>query len=109
LLDANGAIPDENFASSSIFMNNRFWRASEGRLNHIHILNKGSGAWCASSDDNKPWLSVKFLETAQVTRIAIQGSPKIYTKLTKKYKISYSMDGKNWILYQENEKEHVSN
>jgi hypothetical protein len=27
----------------------------------------------------------------------------------KKYKISYSMDGKNWIFYQENGKEHVSN
>jgi hypothetical protein len=109
LLEPNGAIPDENFASSSIFMNNRFWSASEGRLNNTHILNKGSGVWCASSDDKKPWLSVKLLETAQVTRIAIQGSPKIYAKLVKKYKISYSMDGKNWIFYQENGKEHVSN
>ena len=89
-------------------MNNRYWRASEGRLNNTHVRNVGAGVWCAADTDNTPWLSVKLLKTAEVTRIAIQGSPKIYRKLVKKYQISYSVNGQHWTFYEENGKEHVS-
>lgn len=107
-LERNGIIPDQNFASSSIFLNDRSWQASEGRLNNTAIPNKAAGVWCASKDDRKPWLSVKLLETAKVTRIAIQGPPTTNSNRVKKYKLSYSLDGKDWVIYQENGKDHVS-
>ena len=87
--------------------NNEYWRASEGRLNNT-FKNGAAGVWCAHRNDKNPWISVKLVETAQVTRIAIQGSPKIFSRLVKKYKIGYSIDGKNWIVYQENGYDHVS-
>ena len=106
LLELNGIIPDKNFAASSMESNNKHWRASEGRLNNTR---KGAGGvWCAHKDDKNPWLRVKLVETAQVTRIAIQGSPKIPSRLVKKYKISYSINGKSWTVYQENGMDHVS-
>ncbi len=101
LLEQKDITPDENFDASSTDLS---WRPSEGRLN-----NKSSGIWCARAGDMNPWLSVKLVETAEVTRIAIQGSPKISVRLVKKFKISHSWDGVNWVVYQENGEDHVSN
>lgn len=109
LLEVNGTIPEKNFASSSVHSNNPYWKASEGRLNKTHIkYGTGAGVWCAAKNDKTPWLSVKLLESAKVTRVVTQGSPLIYAQRTKSYNLSYSMDGKKWIVYRENGKEHVS-
>ena len=107
MLEINGAIHDRDFSASSMRAQSSSWGPSEGRLNNTQSK-YGSGAWCADESDERPWLSVKLTTTSQVTRIAVQGAPKIFTSLVKKYMISYSMDGKNWSIYEENGKEHVS-
>ncbi|XP_028403857.1 mucin-2-like isoform X2 [Dendronephthya gigantea] len=104
-VEAKGAISDKNFSSSSVHSNNPYWRASEGRLNETHH-EFGAGVWCAADHDKTPWLSVRLLESALITRVATQGSPLIYAQRTKSYKLSYSIDGKKWIVYQENGTEH---
>ena len=95
----NQKIPDENIAASSWQEPFHPFRPEAGRLN------KDDGVWCPNTlgdADKQYYLQVEFPARYNVCSVATQGSPLYDTDWVTKYHIQYSMDGKDFTLYTEN-------
>ena len=87
-------IPDDHMTASSHF--NISYQPAYGRLHGIR-----GGAWCAKTPKSKDdWLQVDLAETFQVSAVATQGNRASEERVTI-FKLSYSIDGINWKLYQD--------
>lgn len=61
----------------------------------------GGGAWCAkTSNSNDDWLQVDLGRTFQLSAVATQGDKNGKGGVTV-FKLSYSIDGINWKIYQD--------
>ena len=88
-------IPDNQMTASSEY-EDRCCSPAYGRLNDV----RGDG-WCSLvSDSTTDWLQVDLGTTLQVCAIATQGSVHGDGWVTV-FKLSYSLDGKNWTIYKD--------
>lgn len=95
----NGKIPDENIAASSWQEPFHAFRPEAGRLDNE------DGVWCPNTlgeKDKEYYLQVEFPSRYNICAVATQGSPLYDTDWVKKYRIEFSMDGKNFTSYAEN-------
>jgi len=87
-------IPDDHMTASSHFDN--AYQPAHGRLLGIR-----GGAWCAKTPNSKDdWLQVDLAKTFRVSAVATQGDGNGKGGVTV-FKLSYSIDGTNWKLYQD--------
>jgi len=87
-------IPDDHMTASSYF--NNAYQPAYGRLLGIR-----GGAWCAETpNSNDDWLQVDLAKTFQVSAVSTQGDRDGKGAVTV-FKLSYSIDGINWKLYQD--------
>ena len=68
---------------------------------------RGRGAWCPKTTDNRgDYLQIDMGAQRTVCAVATQGRAR-YGEWTKRYKLSLSRDGVNWLFYQEDNKTKV--
>ncbi|XP_032219737.2 neuropilin-2 isoform X2 [Nematostella vectensis] len=96
----DGRIPSAQITASS-FTGDHV--AHSGRLNQLTKSNNGSvtwGAWCTDLLDDKQYLQVDLGQVRNISGVATQG----YSRggWVTEYIIRYSMDGKDWDIYREN-------
>jgi len=76
------------------------WDSNHGPTNaRLHKPSGGgkTGAWSAQVNDANQWIQVTFVDDlTKVTAIGIQGRYD-YDQWVTKYKVSYSVDGTNFI------------
>ncbi|XP_068739893.1 zinc metalloproteinase nas-13-like isoform X2 [Montipora capricornis] len=100
-------LPDEAFRASSEFRPGT-WRASadNARLYFEDDQNaKRIGAWCAKERENQ-WLEVDLGKTKKIVAIATQGRD-VFHEHVKEYKLAFSIDGSNFKIYEEDNKERI--
>ena len=91
------AFPDNSFSASSASNGNR---ASKGRLN-------GNGAWSPRTDSNaNDFLQINLQYEFVICAVATQGKSSA-NRWTEEYKLQLSLDGTNWVTYQENNVDKV--
>ena len=59
------------------------------------------GCWTAGSNDKEQWIAVEFDTAFEISAIQLQNR-KSGTQWVKTYELTYSMDGKNWNTYKNN-------
>ena len=84
----SGKIPDNNITASS-----EISEAKNGRLNEIK-------AWCASTEDPKPYLQIDLETIHIVCAVSTQGNPNA-DQWIETYTIQVSTDGTTWTDYEE--------
>ena len=92
-------IPDENIVASSWQEPFHSFRPEAGRLD------KEDGVWCPNTlgnPDKKHYVQIEFPSRYNVCAVATQGSPLHSTDRVKKYRLQFSLDGKNFTTYTEN-------
>ena len=57
-----------------------------------------SGCWTAGSRDKEQWIAVEFDTAFEISAIQLQ-SRESQPQWVKTYEITYSIDGKNWNTY----------
>ena len=82
----SGKIPDNNITASS-----EISEAKNGRLNEIK-------AWCASTEDAKPYLQIDLETIHIVCAVSTQGNPNA-DQWVETYTIQVSTDGTTWTNY----------
>ena len=95
----NGKIPDENIKASSWQEPFHYNRPKSGRLGNE------DGVWCPNmlgDVDKQRYLQVEFPSRYDICAVATQGSPLHSTDWVKRYRLEFSLDGKNFTLYTEN-------
>ena len=93
----SGDITNAQIRASSMLDGNN----SPGQA-RLHQKADGSmaGAWSAQTDDLDQWLQVDLGSYTKVSRVATQGKNG-YDQWVTKYKIQYSNDGQNFLVYKE--------
>ncbi|XP_032235667.2 signal peptide, CUB and EGF-like domain-containing protein 2 [Nematostella vectensis] len=94
-------IPDSSMTDSSHY--SRFQKASEGRLNNLNDDN-GVGAWCAKKEDVRngiAFIEVDVGKEMWLGKVLTQGRNTTYDQFVKRYNVSYSTDGTNFVFLQE--------
>lgn len=92
-------IPDENIVASSWQEPFHSFRPEAGRLDNE------DGVWCPNTlgnPDKKHYVQIEFPSRYNVCAVATQGSPLHSTDWVKKYRLQFSLDGKNFTTYTEN-------
>ncbi len=94
---SNDVFPNNSFSASSSSSGNE---ASKGRLN-------GDGAWSPSTDCNpNDYLQIDLQDAFVICAVATQGKSTA-DHWTTKYKLRLSLNGNDWIAYQENNVDKV--
>ena len=97
-LASSDAFPDSSFSASTKF--NNIYAPSNGRLN-------GEMAWAPKgNDDPNDYLQIDLLYEYAICAVATQGAAK-NDEWTTKYKLQLSLDGNNFVTYQENNLDKV--
>ena len=91
----SGKIPDNSITASSGVS-----EAKNGRLNEIK-------AWCASTEDAKPYLQIDLETIHIVCAVSTQGNPNA-DQWIETYTIQVSTDGTTWTNYKEHGQNKVS-
>ena len=91
----SGKIPDNSITASS-----EVSEAKNGRLNEIK-------AWCASTEDAKPYLQIDLETIHIVCAVSTQGNPNA-DQWIETYTIQVSTDGTTWTDYKEHGHNKVS-
>jgi hypothetical protein len=93
-VEREGKIHDTQMTSSSHYAS--AYSAKNGRLN-------GKSAWCPAPaeprgkiPESKAWLQINLVISHFICKIAVQGSP-VDNEWVTMYRLSYSMDERNWI------------
>ena len=76
------------------------WDGNHGATNaRLDKPNGGgrTGAWSAKTNDGNQWIQVTFSKATKVTAVGIQGRYDLDQWVTK-FRVSYSVDGTNFIL-----------
>ena len=90
-------LPDSSFSASSSRVGNE---ALQGRLT-------GPKAWSPSTDNNAyDYLQIDLQHEFFICAVATQGNPNA-DHLTRKYKVHFSVNNKDWVTYQENNVDKV--
>ena len=91
------SFPDSSFSALSSSSGNE---AYKGRLN-------GAGAWSPSTDGNAiDYLQIDLQYEFVICAVATQGKPTA-DEWTEEYKLHSSLNGTNWVIYQENNADRV--
>ena len=90
---------DWQITASSEWRSNRDHGPRNGRLN-FQVGNGRIGGWSAHRSDVNQWLQVHFTKTTIVAKVATQGRMDMNQWVTS-FSLSHSMDGNNYIEYQE--------
>ena len=90
-------IADNQMTASSTFKEWKGHLPANGRLNE----KRGYG-WCAlSCCENFDWLQVDLGKTYQMCGLATQGSSGSLHEWVTEFKLSFSLDGDSWTIYQD--------
>ncbi|XP_041477638.1 uncharacterized protein LOC121425593 [Lytechinus variegatus] len=97
----DGSIESTRLSASSCWRNDHC--VDRSRLNQPH---EGSliGAWSALTNNENQWIQVDLLAAFEVTGVIIQGRNR-GAQWVESYGISYSIDGKDWILVDDCDRE----
>ncbi|EDO34514.1 predicted protein, partial [Nematostella vectensis] len=93
-------IPDERMTASSYYSYG--YEPWNGRLNNVYtsdLVNRGM--WTAKYRFVGQYLQVDVGRLVNVTKVATQGRPWQILQYVASYKIGYSSDLINWIIYRE--------
>ena len=92
-------ITDEAITASSEL--DEFHGPSRGRLN-TKPEGEQMGAWAAKDNDENQWLQVDLGKVTRVTKVASQGEGGESNHHVTSFSLSYSFNGQEFSLYQEN-------
>ena len=95
----NGYILDSQISASSEYDANH--AAINARLN-FQAGNGRTGAWSAGSPlDPHQWLQVDFVRKVTLGQVATQGRPQHHLQWVTSYSLSYSVNGIDYELYEQ--------
>ncbi|XP_078669286.1 uncharacterized protein LOC144910271 isoform X2 [Branchiostoma floridae x Branchiostoma belcheri] len=94
---AEGQISDCEITASS--RADYFRAPARARLNGVWETGGYAGAWCAATNDNNPWIQVKFSgREVNVSAVVLQGRQDQDQWVTQ-YRFTYSADCQTWNTY----------
>ena len=89
----SGSIPDNRITASSEL--NISTPANNGRLNYT-----AGSSWCASTNDNNPYLQIDLQTLHIICAVSTQGNSQA-DDWVKTYNLQSSRDGKTWKNYED--------
>uniref|UniRef100_A0AAY4BI30 F5/8 type C domain-containing protein n=1 Tax=Denticeps clupeoides TaxID=299321 RepID=A0AAY4BI30_9TELE len=100
-----GIISNQQITASSThrsFFQLQKWYPYFARLNKKGLVN----AWSAAESDRWPWIQINLQRRMRVTGLVTQGAKRVgIPEYVKSYKVAFSEDGENWIIFQDKDKE----
>eukprot|EP00057_Strongylocentrotus_purpuratus_P025745 XP_011680219.1 PREDICTED: EGF-like repeat and discoidin I-like domain-containing protein 3 [Strongylocentrotus purpuratus] len=88
----SGKVPDSAITISS---------RRNKKLSKLKVRLNSNSAWVSATDDEDPWLQIKFDSTFVITAIMTQGRANAEQQRVTSYTISSSMDGASWTYNQD--------